>query len=114
MRTASPEIVTRASIRTVAFETDVFPSPFCEVPHAVIQRPDPWAWAPPVQVNTASRPAATKLQPSREPLAIFLIACLSFLLAERHGRTDPWRRGSTRNKQLWMANLARKCCRDYS
>ena len=40
MRTAWPEMVTLAIIRTVVFDTTSMPSPLCEVPHAVIHRSD--------------------------------------------------------------------------
>src|SRR5215510_12743400 len=38
MRTAWPETVTRAIIRTVVFESVLVLSPLCEVPHAVTHR----------------------------------------------------------------------------
>ena len=40
MRTDSPEMVTRAIMRTVVFDTAFMPSPFCEVPQAVIHLSD--------------------------------------------------------------------------
>src|SRR5262245_53769883 len=40
MRTAWPEMVTLAIIRTVVFDATSMPSPLCEVSHAVIHRSD--------------------------------------------------------------------------
>jgi hypothetical protein len=40
MRTACPEIVTLAIIRTVVLDSVSTPGPLCDVPHAVTHRSD--------------------------------------------------------------------------
>src|SRR5678815_4491090 len=61
MRTAWPETVTLAIIRTVVFDTTFVPSPLCEVPQAVTHRSDAGAGccAPVPESKSRARPATT-------------------------------------------------------
>src|SRR4029434_11239930 len=58
MRTAWPEMVTLAIIRTVVFDTASMPSPLCEVPHAVIHRSDAGAGGRAGVADSRSRASA--------------------------------------------------------
>jgi hypothetical protein len=61
MRTAWPETVTLAIIRTVVFDIASVPSPLCEVPHAVTHRSDAGAGcgAAVPESRSRARPATT-------------------------------------------------------
>ena len=71
-RTAWPEMVTLAIIRTVVFDTAPVPSPCCEDPHAVTHRSEAGAAcrAAVPEARSSARPATTAILDRTEAVAM--------------------------------------------
>src|SRR5215510_10348376 len=91
MRTAWPEIVTLAIIRTVVFDTAPVPSPLCEVPHAVTHRSDAGAAcrAARPESRSSATPATTAILDRTEAVAMRGVYRQIAVVGAGFSRPDP-------------------------